>query len=200
MDLGLLEQYARLSQPTAEDQRKALQMGLLSAGMGMLAANNSRNLAPALGKGGLAGISDYQQNIEAAPAARMRNAIAGMQIHKFNEDVKRQQAIQAMGPQFTDQGAQMLLAGGNLQGAVDRQFPKQQEYNLRPGEQRMRGNEVVASLPKDPEAPKTRTVRMGGEDVTQEFNPKTMQWAEVGRGLAFNPRQPTTTVDNFPAR
>jgi hypothetical protein len=35
-------------------------------------------------------------------------------------------------------------------------------------------------------APQTRKVRIGNEEVTQEFNPKTMQWTEVGRGPAFS--------------
>lgn len=37
------------------------------------------------------------------------------------------------------------------------------------------------------DAPKTRTVRIGPEDVTQEFDQKSGKWSEVGRGAAFKP-------------
>lgn len=36
-------------------------------------------------------------------------------------------------------------------------------------------------------APTTRTVRIGNQQVSQEFDEKTGQWTEVGRGDAFNP-------------
>jgi hypothetical protein len=35
------------------------------------------------------------------------------------------------------------------------------------------------------EAPKTRTVRIGTQEVTQEWNPANGAWDEVGRGAAF---------------
>ena len=42
-------------------------------------------------------------------------------------------------------------------------------------------------------APNTRNVRIGNQQVTQEWNPTTGQWLEVGRGDAFSP---STSVDN----
>jgi hypothetical protein len=42
-------------------------------------------------------------------------------------------------------------------------------------------------------APQTRKVRIGNEEVTQEFNPQTMQWSEVGRGPAFSDK-PLVTI------
>jgi ribosome-binding protein aMBF1 (putative translation factor) len=179
--MGLLEQYAAMSQPTEEERRKAMTMGLLSAGMGMLAANTSRNFAPAFGRGGLAGLQDYQQQIEAAPAARLRNSIAGMQIHKFNQDVKRQDAIQAMGPQFTDPAAQMLLAGGDFGGAVNRQFPKQEAFTLGPGQSRFVGNAPVATMPeKAPPPPDiVRALEtMGYKQGTPEFQKAMGDWVQ----------------------
>lgn len=65
--------------------------------------------------------------------------------------------------------------------------PEQEEFTLTPGQKRFRGGREIASVPGAPEAPKSRTVRMGGEEVTQEFNPQTMKWEEIGRGAAFNP-------------
>jgi hypothetical protein len=43
-------------------------------------------------------------------------------------------------------------------------------------------------------APTTRTIRMGNDQVTQEFDPKTGQFVEIGRGGAFAPDKPV--VDN----
>jgi hypothetical protein len=40
--------------------------------------------------------------------------------------------------------------------------------------------------PDAPKAPTTRTLRMGNEQVTQEFDPQTMTWNEVARGPAFS--------------
>lgn len=42
-----------------------------------------------------------------------------------------------------------------------------------------------------PKAPTTRTVRMGNDTVTQQFNEQTGQFEEVGRGSAFAPKEPT---------
>lgn len=49
--------------------------------------------------------------------------------------------------------------------------------------------ETLGEAVQPMEAPKTRTVRRGNLDVTEEFNPQTGQYAEVGRGPAFAPRE-----------
>lgn len=49
------------------------------------------------------------------------------------------------------------------------------------------------------EPPKTRNVRIGNEQVTQEFDPRTRQWDEIGRGAAFAPPQPPAVVNLPPA-
>ena len=41
-----------------------------------------------------------------------------------------------------------------------------------------------------PKAPTTRTIRMGTQDITQEFNPITGQWTQVAKGAAFKPDAP----------
>lgn len=44
-----------------------------------------------------------------------------------------------------------------------------------------------SALPLEPN--KSRTIRQGGMDVTQEFDPRTGKWTEIGRGAAFAPRE-----------
>ena len=52
---------------------------------------------------------------------------------------------------------------------------------------------VLESLLKPPEAPKTREVRRGNQQVTEEWNPQT-GWTVVGEGVAFAPPQPPANI------
>lgn len=49
------------------------------------------------------------------------------------------------------------------------------------------------------EAPKTRTKRVGMQDVMEEYDPISMKWNEVSRGAAFKPDAPSTDSSKPPA-
>jgi hypothetical protein len=47
--------------------------------------------------------------------------------------------------------------------------------------------EEIGFEPRDRKAPTTRTIRQGGDEVTQEFDPATGEFREIGRGPKFKP-------------
>jgi len=101
---GLLGQF----QPNEEDRRKAIQMGLLQAGLGILAGNQQRNLGPALGAGGLAGMQAYNQALQQGPQQRMAQIPVAMKLAELQQDAARRAALGRVMP---NQGG-MLQTGG----------------------------------------------------------------------------------------
>lgn len=189
---GLLNYFGP---PTAEDKRNALNMGLLQAGLGILmGAQPERGykppLGPAIGMGGSMGLNAYNQSLQQSQKDR------AMQLMQA-QNLAKQQSIADLAKQYPQYAG--FLNAGLVQPVFERAFPKNEGYTLGPGQSRYEGGQRVASEPKEAEAPKTRTVRIGGEDITQEFNPKTMQWTEVGRGPAWNPNPSTSVrIENYP--
>lgn len=98
--------------------------------------------------------------------------------HKIQQDRDRMALMQA---EEARRATQPIVAGPGSQ-------------LIRPGE-----TEPFYSVPFKPEpmgeekAPTTRKLRIGNEEVTQEF--VGGQWREVGRGLAFSPT-PLVNIDN----
>lgn len=119
-----LEELQALLQPSQADRDNALNMGLLQAGLGILAHNtNKSNPMPALGAGGLMGLQGYQQSMDRSQNDAMRRiqtmqllnslkkseqemadaeALRKFDFGKFYQ-TPQQQAIGAFGP--TPQGA-----------------------------------------------------------------------------------------------
>ena len=89
---GLLDQFSSLSQPTEDDLKKARTMGLLAAGLGILGHSGGQGYRPSLGQavgqGAMPGLLQYNSVINEAPQARLRNALAGMQVLKGNREIE----------------------------------------------------------------------------------------------------------------
>jgi hypothetical protein len=137
-----------------------LQMGLA----GMAASGPSRtptSLGQIMGQSGMAGLQAYQQGIQGQQQQAFRQA----QIQKMEEELRLKQAEAAR------RENQPIAAGPGTQ-------------MFRPGE-----NAPFYTVPFKPEAtpepkpPMTRKVRIGEEEVTQEY--VGGKWQEVGRGPAF---------------
>ena len=100
------------------------------------------------------------------------------------DNAKFQQGLAQM-PEFAPELVKARLAGMN-----------KEETPIQLGEGGVlvnRKGEVIASNPKAEKAvvPTTRTMRVGSMDVTQQWDPKSNQWAEIARGPAWNPQSDT---------
>lgn len=85
MDMAMLR---GLLDPGPEDRQSAMNMGLLQAGLGILANNtNRRNPMPAIGAGGMAGLQGYQQAMDRSQADKMRQ----LQVHELLRKMQMQQ-------------------------------------------------------------------------------------------------------------
>lgn len=81
--------------------------------------------------------------------------------------------------------------GASLLGLLKQDAPKFHEvggalYEL-PSGPGGKPTRVVDAPVKPAEAPKSRTVRRGGLEVTEEWNPADGTWKEIGRGAAWKP-------------
>ena len=88
---GLLSQF----QPNEEDQRKAQQMGLLSAGLGILAQNAQNPRGAGFGgalSGALPGVQAYQQTLESGPKQRMAQLQNALAMKKFAKEMELEKA------------------------------------------------------------------------------------------------------------
>lgn len=124
---------------------------------------------------------------------RSQNAQTLAQQQKVNKDIqsafatgdmnKVRQVLMAAAANGTDIShiTQALQFGQPKYEQVD---PAKDTVSIDPltGERKM-----VSRGVRPMKAPTTRTVRMGGQEVTQEFDEKTGQWKEVGRGAAWKP-------------
>ena len=55
----------------------------------------------------------------------------------------------------------------------------------------------VPNKPEKPQAPVVRNMRIGMNDVTQQWNPEKNSWEEIGRGPAFKPEAPDLSVQDL---
>jgi len=137
-------------------RQQQLQQGLLSAGLGMLAASGPSSTPTGLGQvvaqGGMAGMQAYQ----GARQSAIDEALQSMKIGEFKQKSKqKQQAEQAINDLIASNPA---IASNPSMAAYLRAYPEQalkeltESKVLSPGQQIFRGGEAVAGLPeKDPE-------------------------------------------------
>lgn len=135
--------------PTEHDKQQAMNMGLLQAGLGMLASNRGYNsgqaLSNAIGQGGIHGLNAYQNNIADVQKEQMRQLGLAQMMEGYAQKKRQQEALQKATPDV-----QEAVAMGVPISEIWKN--KNAAYNLAPGEKRMQGNSVVADGgPKMPE-------------------------------------------------
>lgn len=87
--MGILDQYPELALGES-DKNDALNMGLLQAGLGILANNTSRNAMPTIAKGGMMGLQGYQQSIDRAQAKKLEE----LKMRDVMEKYRQQKLLQ----------------------------------------------------------------------------------------------------------
>jgi hypothetical protein len=135
--------------PSDEDKQKAMNMGFLHAGLGMLAGNrgfgSSMALSNALGAGGIHGLNAYDRQINDTEKDMARQLQAAQMAQGLVRQQKLQQALQST-PGLPDEVKSGLVPYHEYWKN------KNQAYNLAPGEVRMAGNvELAKGAPKLPE-------------------------------------------------
>lgn len=144
------------------DPRSAMMM---QTGLGLMAAGGPQStpvgLGQAFGQAGMQGLNAFQQAQQAQIAEELKRRQIAMQEEQFKmqlaEAARKQNA-----PLVAPPGAQLFRQGEN---APYHTVP------FRPAD------------PAKPQPPMTRKVRIGDEEVTQEY--VDGKWSEVGRGPAF---------------
>lgn len=87
-----------LFQTSDEDKKSAMNMGLLQAGLGMLAANTDKsNPMRAIGLGGMQGLQGYQNSLQQSQADQMWKLQQVMLVQKLAEEQRRKAAMQKLG-------------------------------------------------------------------------------------------------------
>jgi hypothetical protein len=192
---------------TEEDKKKARNMGLMSAGLGILAANQPSPVPQsplgALGKGGLQGLNAYQGDLRArmgekgiaskmamndarmqslqqrgaAADAQRARTLEAQQAFAATLTPEQRAAFEADPPKFMEAYNKQRLAGPRAYGPGTQLFKDGQDdpyYTVpfRPVD------------PKPPTAPMTRKIRIGEDEVAQEYVDGA--WREVGRGPMFS--------------
>lgn len=95
-----LEELQALLQPSQSDRDNALNMGLLQAGLGILAHNtNKTNPMPALGAGGLMGLQGYQQSMQQGRKDQIDRLQMMMLLNKLKKEEELNKAILGDAPQ-----------------------------------------------------------------------------------------------------
>lgn len=121
-----IAELTKLLQPSEEDQKRAMSMGLLSAGLGVMA--NARNqggrLGPALGQGGLLGLHTYQQMTDPRQQAQRLQMAASMS--ELEEKQKQRAAQQAALQGLPDQYKQAAAMGVPISEIFKQLNPDQQ--------------------------------------------------------------------------
>lgn len=98
-----------LLEPSADEKQRAMNMGLLSAGLGILANSRNRggNLGTALGQGGLHGMQTYNQMLD--PTNRMRQAQIAAQVGELQDKRsardRQQEAMKTLPPEYQQAAA-----------------------------------------------------------------------------------------------
>lgn len=163
--------------PSDEDKQKAMNMGLLHAGLGILAGNRGygkgQALSNAVGAGGIHGLNAYQQQLNDVERDQMRQLQTAQMAQGMVQKQRQQQALQNA-PEHVRQAVSMGVPIADIWKSEN------QAYNLSPGDVRMRGNEVIAKG-----APKVPEWGMLGPDGEVQVNPMYLdmkrQIAAAGR-------------------
>jgi hypothetical protein len=110
-------------QPTEDEKRKAMMMGLLGAGMGILGQNAQNPRGAGLSgamSGGMPGLQMYQQGLTNAPKERMQNLQGMLTINKLLKDMQGQKMLSEWyaGQQGNSAGQGALAAEQQAGGAA----------------------------------------------------------------------------------
>lgn len=147
------------------DPRSAMMM---QTGLGLMQASGPSRypvgLGSAFGQAASQGLNTYQQALQ----AQQMDALKRQQLAMQQAEMERRAAI----PVTAGPGTQMFRPGETTPFHT---------VPFKPAE------------PQEVKPPPSRTIRVGNEQVTQEFS--NGQWREVGRGAAFSDK-PMVTVDN----
>jgi hypothetical protein len=173
-------------------------MGLLNIGLGILAGNTGR--PGDLGQGVMGGLQNYQQMMQAQQRQKMLEGQQAQQTQQFDwqkqdrdtlaaQRAKQEEVMGNVGNQYgIDQNILAAYPDIGQDIVKNKLVPKVPKIAFTPSGvayDETNPNLQLGETYAKPEAPKSRTVRVGSQEVTQEWNPQTSQWAEVGRGQAF---------------
>jgi hypothetical protein len=154
------------------NQTEMLSQALLGLGAGMAGGRNWREGIAGGLAGAAGGVQQARQNLR-------NDRILGLEEQRYGREEADWQAKQK-------------------QAAARAAFIEQAMPSLTPEQQaaaRAAPDEFWTAYSKhlyaEPEAPKTRDVRIGTQQVTQQWDPVGRSWTEVGRGPAWAPPQPT---------
>lgn len=138
---------------------------LLQAGLGMMQASGPSRTPTSFGQvfaqGGMQGLQAYQAAAQAAALEEMKKRQAAMEEERM-QMLREKHAREQGQPMAYGPGTQLFRPG-----TID----PYHTVPFRPAD------------PPKPQAPMTRKVRIGEEEVTQEY--VDGKWSEVGRGPAF---------------
>lgn len=119
-----------------------------------------------------------------AEQARMHNA----QIDDYKSKAKQrdfeQEGIKAEREYFANPATQELIRQGKIQDVIAG-MPRLTGANM---------TTLAGVLQKEDKAPMTRRVQKGREWVTEEWNPQTRAWTEIGRGEMDKPASTTVVA------
>jgi hypothetical protein len=192
---------------TEADRQAAKKLAFMRAGMGVLAANKPgpypQNTLSLLGQGGLQGMDAYQGDLRARMGEK--SFASGMALNNAKQQALQQRGAAADAQRAATLQAQQAFAATltpEQRVAFEADPPKFMEaYNKQrlagpraygPGTQLFREGQddpfyTVPFRPADPKpaaAPMTRKIRIGEDEVAQEYVDGS--WREVGRGPMFS--------------
>ena len=166
--------------PSEADRQRALNMGLLSAGLGVLAGNRGygrgQALSNAIGQGGLMGMGTYQQQLNDAERDQMRQLQTAQMAQGMVQQQRTKQALQAM-PDVPSEVKSGLVPFS------DYWKQRNEAYTLGEGQKRYQGGQVVAEG-----APKMPDWAVLGPDGQMQVNPA---WLDAKKQIAAAGRAQT---------
>jgi hypothetical protein len=159
--------------PSEDDRKKALNMGLLQGGLGILANNRGYGaghaLQNAVGQGGMQGVNAYERQIQDAERDQMRQFQTAQMMQSILQQQKLKQALSSADvPAEVKAG---LVPFGD--------YWKQQNegYTLGKGQKRFQAGQVVAEG-----APDIQSVNLGNR--VEFLDPAQMSGKSLGLGMS----------------
>lgn len=160
--------------PSEEDRLRARNMGLLSAGLGILGNNRGygrgQALSNAIGQGGMMGLGTYQQQLNDAERDQMRQLQAAQLAQGLVQHQRTKQALQAM-PNVPAEVKAGLVPFGDYWKAQN------EGYTLGKGQKRFQGGQVVAEG-----APDIQSVNLGNR--IEFIDPAQMAGKSMGVSMS----------------
>jgi hypothetical protein len=159
--------------PSEDDRKKAMNMGLLQGGLGILANNRGfggrQALSNAIGQGGMHGVNAYERQLNDVEKDQMRQLQVAQMAQSMVKQQKLQQALQAANvPAEVKAG---LVPFGDY-------WKTQNEgYSLGKGQKRFQGGQVVAEG-----APDIQSVNLGNR--VEFIDPAQMGGKSLGVSMS----------------